>query len=95
MKNTFCALVGQHLLIGLLIKFPKCNFELDIPGILNQQSYTLSLTEYVGLLEVQVHALKNTLQYATLVVQCGGLCYFISEERRHNRKEVNYIGLPH
>ena len=67
MTNAFYALVGQHILLGLLTKFPKCNFELDIPGILSQQFNTLSLTEYVGLLEVQVHALKNTLQYDTLV----------------------------
>ena len=76
MTNAFYALVGQHHLLGLLTKFPKFNFELDIPGILNQQSYTLSLTEYVGLLEVQVHALRNTLQYASLVAQCSGLRFF-------------------
>ena len=64
MTNAFCALVGQHLLLGLLTKFPKCNFELDIPGILSRQSYTLSLTEYAW--KIQNHALWDTLQNATL-----------------------------
>ena len=64
MTNAFCAWVGQHLLLGLLTKFPKFNFELDIPGILSRQSYTLSLTEYAW--KIQNHALWDTLQNATL-----------------------------